>query len=156
MNIKDKVAEIIQTIEDDHKGDMFTDHSGYGMKDFAEVVENVMNQDSTNEFDVGFYQGAKFMGTELINYDNDQKKKIKDNSLSIALEIMTEDQVAEFIAKTEEDMSKEKSHSYQDMANLTHKTQVEEFNWCLCEEQEQFPYEDCPKESVGKLIKEEE
>ena len=47
-------------------------------------------------------------------------------------------------------MSKEKSHSYQDMANLTHKTQVEEFNWCLCEEQEQFPYEDCPKESVGK------
>jgi len=51
-------------------------------------------------------------------------------------------------------MIKEKSHSYQDMANLTHKTQVEEFNWCLCEEQEQFPYEDCPKESVGKLIKE--
>ena len=49
-------------------------------------------------------------------------------------------------------MSKEKSHSYQDMANLTHKTQVEEFNWCLCEEQEQFPYEDCPKESVGADI----
>ena len=48
-------------------------------------------------------------------------------------------------------MIKEKSHSYQDMANLTHKTQVEEFNWCLCEEQEQFPYEDCPKESVGKI-----
>ncbi len=49
-----------------------------------------------------------------------------------------------------QDRIKEKSHSYQDMANLTHKTQVEEFNWCLCEEQEQFPYEDCPKESVGK------
>ena len=36
-------------------------------------------------------------------------------------------------------------HSWQDMANLTHKTQVEEFNFCLCEEQEMFPYEDCSK-----------
>jgi|21_taG_2_1085346.scaffolds.fasta_scaffold00352_30 hypothetical protein len=44
-------------------------------------------------------------------------------------------------------MDKEKSHSYQDMANLTHETQVKEFNFCLCEEQEQFPYEDCPKEN---------
>ena len=26
---------------------------------------------------------------------------------------------------------------------LNHKTQVAEFNFCLCEEQEQFPYEDC-------------
>jgi|TARA_B100001094_G_scaffold251263_1_gene249054 hypothetical protein len=101
MNIKDRVAQAIEQIEDDHKGDMFTDHSGYGMKDFAEVVENVMHQEASNDFDVGFYQGAKYMGRELINYDADQKKKVKDNSLSIALEIMTEDQVAEFIQKTE-------------------------------------------------------
>ena len=46
--------------------------------------------------------------------------------------------------KNREDMNK--SHSWLDMANLTHETQVMEFNFCLCEEQEQFPYEDCPKE----------
>ena len=46
--------------------------------------------------------------------------------------------------KNREDMNK--SHSWQDMANLTHETQVMEFNFCLCEEQEQFPYEDCPRE----------
>jgi hypothetical protein len=40
----------------------------------------------------------------------------------------------------------EKVHSWEDMANLTHKTQVEEFNWCSCEEQEYFPYADCPRE----------
>lgn len=40
-------------------------------------------------------------------------------------------------------------HSWQYMANLTHKRQVQEFNFCLCEEQEQFPYKDCPRESVG-------
>jgi hypothetical protein len=47
-------------------------------------------------------------------------------------------------------MNQEKSHSYQDMADLTHTEQILQFNFCLCEEQEQFPYEDCPKESVGK------
>ena len=39
-----------------------------------------------------------------------------------------------------------KTHSWLDMANLKNETQVMEFNFCLCEEQEQFPYEDCPKE----------
>ena len=39
----------------------------------------------------------------------------------------------------------DKVHSWEDMANLTHKTQVEEFNWCSCEEQEYFPYDDCPR-----------
>jgi hypothetical protein len=33
----------------------------------------------------------------------------------------------------------EESMSWQDIANLTHATQVEKFNWCACEEQEQFP-----------------
>ena len=48
-------------------------------------------------------------------------------------------------------MSKEKSHSWQDMANLTHTEQMMQFNFCLCEEQEEYKeYEDCPKESVGK------
>jgi hypothetical protein len=33
---------------------------------------------------------------------------------------------------------------WSDLAELTHKTQVEKFNFCLCEEGEQFPYSDCP------------
>jgi len=44
----------------------------------------------------------------------------------------------------------ELSMSWEDMANLTHKTQVEKFNWCSCEEQEQFPYDDCPREGANK------
>lgn len=44
-----------------------------------------------------------------------------------------------------EDLS-QKSYSWEDMANLTHATQVETFSWCACEEQEQFPYDDCPRE----------
>ena len=35
---------------------------------------------------------------------------------------------------------------WSELAELTHVTQVEHFNFCLCEEQEQFPYDDCPKE----------
>ena len=35
-------------------------------------------------------------------------------------------------------------HSWSDMANLTHASQVELFNFCACEEQEYFPYDDCP------------
>ena len=56
---------------------------------------------------------------------------------------------AEVIAIEEEEQEREvmeRSHSWLDMANLTHETQVIEFKFCLCEEQEQFPYEDCPKE----------
>ena len=36
--------------------------------------------------------------------------------------------------------------SYSELAELTHETQVENFNWCGCEEQEYFPYEDCPRQ----------
>ena len=43
-----------------------------------------------------------------------------------------------------EDLS-QKSYSWQDMANLNHDTQVETFGWCACEEQEQFPYDNCPR-----------
>jgi len=44
-----------------------------------------------------------------------------------------------------EDCCHEKQMSWQDIANLTHETQVEQFGWCSCEEQEYFPYDDCPK-----------
>jgi hypothetical protein len=39
----------------------------------------------------------------------------------------------------------EEAISWGELAQLTHATQVERFNWCMCEEQEQFPYDDCPK-----------
>ncbi len=35
--------------------------------------------------------------------------------------------------------------SYGELATLTHATQVELFNFCSCEEGEEFPYADCPK-----------
>ena len=44
-----------------------------------------------------------------------------------------------------EDLS-QKSYSWRDMANLNHDTQVAIFGWCACEEQEQFPYANCPRE----------
>ena len=39
----------------------------------------------------------------------------------------------------------EMSISWGELALLTHATQVEKFNWCGCEEQEYFPYDDCPR-----------
>jgi hypothetical protein len=35
--------------------------------------------------------------------------------------------------------------SWGELAELTHATQVDRFNWCMCEEQELFPYDDCPR-----------
>ena len=43
-----------------------------------------------------------------------------------------------------EDISQD-SISWGELALLTHATQVAEFNWCSCEEQELFPYDDCPR-----------
>jgi hypothetical protein len=37
------------------------------------------------------------------------------------------------------------SISWGELAELTHATQVERFNFCTCEEQEYFPYSDCPR-----------
>jgi hypothetical protein len=34
---------------------------------------------------------------------------------------------------------------WSELADLRHTTQVEKFGWCSCEEQEQFPYDDCPR-----------
>ena len=44
------------------------------------------------------------------------------------------------------------SISWGELAELTHATQVERFNFCLCEEQEQFPYEDCPRQKITPEI----
>ena len=40
------------------------------------------------------------------------------------------------------------SISWGELAELTHATQVERFNWCSCEDNEgnENPYADCPKE----------
>jgi hypothetical protein len=38
----------------------------------------------------------------------------------------------------------DKVYYWSDLAELTHETQVSEFGWCSCEEQEYFPYSDCP------------
>jgi hypothetical protein len=46
----------------------------------------------------------------------------------------------------------EDSISWGELAELTHATQVERFNFCLCEEQEQFPYEDCPRQKITPEI----
>jgi hypothetical protein len=42
-------------------------------------------------------------------------------------------------------MSDQDSISWSELAELTHATQLERFNWCSCEEQEDFPYSDCPR-----------
>jgi hypothetical protein len=42
----------------------------------------------------------------------------------------------------------EMSISWGELAQLTHDTQVAQFGFCSCEEQEYFPYEDCPKEAI--------
>ena len=38
--------------------------------------------------------------------------------------------------------------SYGELALFDHKKQVKEFGWCACEEQEYFPYDNCPKVSL--------
>ena len=40
---------------------------------------------------------------------------------------------------------REQPMSWGEVAELTHETQVDRFGWCSCEEQEQFPYDDCPR-----------
>jgi hypothetical protein len=46
----------------------------------------------------------------------------------------------------------EMSISWGELANLTHITQVEQFGFCSCEEQEHFPYTDCPKNANEQTI----
>ena len=57
--------------------------------------------------------------------------------------------INDMVKSIEEDKGEE-SMSWEEIANLTHATQVERFNWCSCEEQEYFPYSDCPKEVASE------
>lgn len=43
-------------------------------------------------------------------------------------------------------MSEDVVMSWSELAELTHATQVERFNFCTCEVDEYRPYDDCPKE----------
>ena len=45
----------------------------------------------------------------------------------------------------------EKVHYWSDLAELTHETQVEEFGFCLCEDNEgnENPYADCPRPDLA-------
>jgi len=44
----------------------------------------------------------------------------------------------------------ENTMSWEEVANLTHETQVAKFNWCWCEDNEgnENPYLDCPTKEV--------
>lgn len=43
------------------------------------------------------------------------------------------------------------SYSWEDMADLTHASQVEIFGWCSCEgNEDQTPYKDCPRQWYTK------
>lgn len=44
----------------------------------------------------------------------------------------------------------ETSMSWGEIANLTHETQVSNFGWCWCEDNEgnQNPYDDCPSSDL--------
>jgi len=47
---------------------------------------------------------------------------------------------------------KDDSISWIKLAELTHATQVERFNWCSCEEQEEYPYTDCLREGESNEV----
>ena len=49
----------------------------------------------------------------------------------------------------------QESYSWGELAELTHATQVERFNWCWCEdgEDELAPYADCPSELKTEEVK---
>jgi hypothetical protein len=54
-------------------------------------------------------------------------------------------QICELLNETEARMKEPPVMYWSEIAELTHKTQVEKFGFCTCEEQEYFPYEDCPQ-----------
>jgi hypothetical protein len=55
---------------------------------------------------------------------------------------------AQAITITKKERIMSDSISWSELAQLTHATQVERFNWCWCEDNEgnENPYNDCPKE----------
>ena len=44
MDIQEKIQSVIKEIEQAHEGENFTDFSGYGMANFEEVVDRVMDK----------------------------------------------------------------------------------------------------------------
>jgi hypothetical protein len=51
------------------------------------------------------------------------------------------------IIEREDKEMEEESMSWGELAEFqTHALHVEKFNWCGCEEQEYFPFDDCPRE----------
>jgi hypothetical protein len=56
--------------------------------------------------------------------------------------------LAEWVLRTRERArTMDNVMSWSELAELTHATQVERFNWCICEDNDglENPYEDCPK-----------
>lgn len=51
-------------------------------------------------------------------------------------------------------MQQETNMSWSEIAALTHKTQVENFGFCTCEEQENYPFEDCPRANDDETAQE--
>ena len=54
------------------------------------------------------------------------------------------DMVREVAEGEGEDRSQD-SISWGELALMTHTTQVAGFGWCWCEEEMDFPYDDCPR-----------
>lgn len=94
MTLEKKIDELIKEIREDYDGENFTDLSGNGLRNFDEVIEYVMDCDSTNEFEVGFFNGAKYLGNKLNEFSK-EVEKIKD-SLSFALELLSEKEMEIF------------------------------------------------------------
>ena len=49
---------------------------------------------------------------------------------------------------------KQDSISWSELAQLTHATQVEQFNWCACEDlddRKEAPYPDCPVQAIDQV-----
>jgi len=87
MTLNEKIEELIQEIREDFEGENFTDLSGMGLRNFDEVLEYVMDCDATNEYDAGFYNGAKYLGNQLNKFSK-EIETIKE-SLSFALELLS-------------------------------------------------------------------
>lgn len=43
----------------------------------------------------------------------------------------------------------QQSYYWSELAELTHEEQVDKFGWCSCEEQEYYPYADCPRADLA-------
>ena len=78
----------------------------------------------------------------------DSRERVSKVSKRDILKAMS---INDMVKSIDEDKGEE-SMSWGELANLTHATQVERFNWCSCEDNEgrENPYTDCPKEVEGE------